>query len=307
MATTIFGGTTIQPLEVNFSASQQVTTLVFLSNNSGSYIYGGSDPLLGPNTGSITFEDNGSIYSFIFSGSGYTPPTSSLPGTTISASIDGLTNSGSIANIFSSSVGSVTNMDILIVTDSILFLKNSAFSSSSFTTSSFSNNTLSVNNAQKGHPAGFLSGSDTTGSLVVTGSVNITGSFTLNNKLVTGITTGYIVIPSASVLQANATPILLDLNIPAGSTPNIINAFQFVATGGTPYATNLSSSLRSSGSADDLFIATSLDDTAGNEYRFLPQSTYNAISGRDLVWTVLDGETVNGNRDVTVIVSYFLV
>jgi hypothetical protein len=74
---TLFGGTTIQPYEANFSASRQETTFVFLSNDSGSYIYSGSNPdfifdgTASHHLSSLTFEDSGSTFSFVFSGSGF--------------------------------------------------------------------------------------------------------------------------------------------------------------------------------------------------------------------------------------------
>lgn len=304
----LIGNIKISPSPSIVTASKHITRVAFSSNDSGSYIHGGTNPYtgIGPQTGSLTFENSGSLFTFIFSGSGFVT-SSGYPGTVISASINGLNNSGSIAGAFTSSVLLNTSMTASIISGNIVELTNSIFSTSSLVTSSFPNSVLYAYTKQNGTPLYYESGSNTTGSLEVTGSVSITGSITLNNKLITGITTKYITIPSASVLQANATPVLLGLDIPAGTTPNILTAFQFVATGGTAYATNISSSLRSSGSSDNLFIATSLDDTAGNEYRFIPQSTYNAISGRDLVWTILNGESINGNRDVTVVVSYFLI
>ena len=66
MAITIYGGTTIQPLTAAVSASQQQTTFVFLSSDSGSYIYSGSNPnfifdgTASYHTSSLTFEDSGS-------------------------------------------------------------------------------------------------------------------------------------------------------------------------------------------------------------------------------------------------------
>ena len=75
MSVTLFGNTTIQPLETNVSASQQQSAFIFLSNDSGSYIYSGSDPYLGVQQGYVTFEDSGSLYSFVFSGSGFVPPS----------------------------------------------------------------------------------------------------------------------------------------------------------------------------------------------------------------------------------------
>lgn len=307
MSTKLIGGVTIQPLEAAFSASQQQTAFIFLSSDSGSYIHGGDDPILGFHTSSITFEDSGSLYSFIFSGSGFIPPSSSLPGTTLSASIDGLTTSDDIAAAFTSSIVLSTNVTASIISGSTVVLTNSAFSSSAVTTSSFSSVTLGVYNTQNGYPAGIISGSDTTGSLSITGSVSISGSLSINGNQVSGIQTQITLIPAVSASQANTTPVLLGINTPPGKTPNVINAFQFVAPGGTTYTTYLTSSLRSSGSNDNLFLATSLDDTGSNEYRFISQPTYNAVSGRDLVWTILDGNPPVGNRDVTVIVSYIFI
>jgi hypothetical protein len=314
MAITIYGGTTIQPLEANVSASQQQTTFVFLSSDSGSYIYSGSNPNLiasgSPlphHTSSLTFEDSGSTYSFVFSGSGFGgSPSSSLPGTTLSASIDGLTNSGSIAAAFTASVVAATNMTASIVSGSIVTLINSAYSSSATTTSSFSPNTLFTFTSQSGHPSGYLSGSDTTGSLTVTGSVSISGSITLNNITINPVSIATTNIPSVDVLHGNVSPVPLGLNIPAGKTPIILNAFQILTGVGTPYATNLSSSLRSSGSTDDLFILNTLDDSAVNEYRFVPQSAYNAIASCDIVWKVLDGNPTAGDGNVIIITVYSL-
>jgi hypothetical protein len=194
MAITIYGGTTIQPLEANVSASQQQTTFVFLSSDSGSYIYSGSNPNLiasgSPlphHTSSLTFEDSGSTYSFVFSGSGFGgSPSSSLPGTTLSASIDGLTNSGSIAAAFTASVVAATNMTASIVSGSIVTLINSAYSSSATTTSSFSPNTLFTYTSQSGHPSGYLSGSDTTGSLTVNGGFEVQGNEPINIATIKG-------------------------------------------------------------------------------------------------------------------------
>ena len=97
MALIIPGGLTIQPHPAPFSASQHQTSFVFVSTDSGSYIYSGSNPNLifdgtaSYHTSSLTFEDSGSTYSFVFSGSGFGgSPSSSLPGTTLSASINGL-------------------------------------------------------------------------------------------------------------------------------------------------------------------------------------------------------------------------
>jgi hypothetical protein len=119
-------------------------------------------------------------YSFVFSGSGYGTPSPSLPGTTLSASINGLSSSADIAAAFTASVVAATNMTASIISSSIVVLTNSAYSSSAVTTSSFSPGTLGVYTTQVGHPSGYLSGSDTTGSLTVTGTVSISGSITLN-------------------------------------------------------------------------------------------------------------------------------
>lgn len=187
MAITIYGGTTIQPLTAAVSASQQQTTFVFLSSDSGSYIYSGSNPnfifdgTASYHTSSLTFEDSGSTYSFVFSGSGFGgSPSSSLPGTTLSASIDGLTNSGSIATAFTASVVAATNMTASIMSGSIVTLTNSAYSSSAVTTSSFSSIILGAYTTQYGRPSGILSGSDTTGSLTVNGGFEIQGNEPIN-------------------------------------------------------------------------------------------------------------------------------
>jgi hypothetical protein len=193
MATTIYGGTTIQPLEVNVSASQQQTTFVFISSDSGSYIYSGSNPnfifdgTASYHTSSLTFEDSGSTFSFVFSGSGFGgSPSSSLPGTTLSASIDGLTNSGSIAAAFTASVVAATNMTASIISGSIVTLINSAYSSSAVTTSSFSPIILGAYNTQYGRPSGYLSGSDTTGSLTVNGGFEVQGNEPINIATIKG-------------------------------------------------------------------------------------------------------------------------
>ena len=185
MAITIYGGTTIQPLTAAVGATQQQTVFVFSSFNSGSYIYSGSDPDLtfdgtaSYHTSSLTFEDSGSLYNFVFSGSGFGTP-SFAAGTTISASINGMSSSADIALAFTSSVVAATNMTASVVTSSIyssiVTLINSAYSSSTPTTTNFSPSTLSIYLSQSGHPSGYLSGSDTTGSLTVSGSINISGS-----------------------------------------------------------------------------------------------------------------------------------
>jgi len=187
MAITLYGGTTIQPIEVNISASQQKTTFVFLSSDSGSYIYSGSNPnfifdgTASYHTSSLTFEDSGSTFSFVFSGSGFGgSPSSSLPGTTLSASINGLSSSADIALSFTASVVAATNMTASIMSGSIVTLINSAYSSSATTTSSFSSNTLFTFTSQSGNPSGTMVGGDTTGSLTVNGGFEVQGSRPIN-------------------------------------------------------------------------------------------------------------------------------
>ena len=205
MAVTLYGGTTIQPLEVNFSGSQQQTTFVFSSTDSGSYIYSGSDPDLtfdgtaSYHTSSLTFEDSGSTFSFVFSGSGFGgSPSSSLSGTTISASINGLTSANNIAAAFTASVVAATNMTASIIyysgsnqipttgSGNVVILTNSAYSSSAVTTSSFSPGTLGTYTTQMGHPSGYLSGSDTTGSLTVNGGFEVQGNEPINIATIKG-------------------------------------------------------------------------------------------------------------------------
>jgi len=202
MAIALFGGTTIQPLEANISASQQKTVFDFRSNNSGSYIYSGSNPDLifdgtaSHHLSSLTFEDSGSTFSFVFSGSGFGEPKAALPGTTLSASINGLTSANDIAATFTASVVAATNMTASIIyysgsnqipttgSGNVVILTNSAYSSSATTTSSFSPGTLGTYTTQIGHPSGYLSGSDTTGSLTVSGNFEVKdgGTVTLGVK-----------------------------------------------------------------------------------------------------------------------------
>jgi hypothetical protein len=66
------------------------------------------------------------------------------------------------------------------------------------------------------------------------------------------------------------SPVPLGLNIPAGKTPIILNALQVLTGVGTPYATNLSSSLRSSGSGVDLFTLIQLMIWVGMNIDLLP-------------------------------------
>ena len=198
MAIKIYGGTTILPLEADFAASQEKTQFVFVSHDSGSYIYSGSNPTgsqsgsITHHTSSLTFEDSGSLFSFVFSGSGYAS-SSGLPGTLLSASINGLSSSADIAAAFTASVVASTNMtaSILVYTSStsiyeptlisgsggfIVELINSGYTSSSITTSSFAASTLGANTIQRGHSPGYLSGSDTTGSLIISGNLSVSGS-----------------------------------------------------------------------------------------------------------------------------------
>jgi hypothetical protein len=312
MAITIYGGTTIQPLEANVSASQQQTTFVFLSTDSGSYIYSGSNPDLifdgtaSHHLSSLTFEDSGSIYSFVFSGSGYGTPSPSLPGTTLSASINGLSSSADIAAAFTASVEAATNITASIISSSIVILTNSAYSSSAITTSSFSPGTLGVYTTQVGHPSGYMSGSDTTGSLTVTGSVSISGSLNVNGGNINSIITHTTIIPSASVLQGFTTPVPLGLSIPAGKIPIVISAFQYIGSPTIAYSGSLSSSLRSLSSSVDLFTLAQLDDMGGNLYRFIAEPAYK-IESNDLKWSVLGSNPTLGDGVVTLITSYFLI
>ena len=217
MSIKIFGGTTIQPLEAYVSASQQKTIFAFLSDDSGSYIYSGSNPdsiisgsPLPHHTSSLTFEDHGSIFSFVFSGSGFGVPSPSLPGTTLSASIDGLTTSTSIAAAFTASVVASTNMTASISNGNVVTLCNSAFSSSADVTSSFAGNTLLAFTSQSGNPAGYLSGSDTTGSLELTGSLTMSGSLIVDGTIeisgsgpIGGIPTGSFATTGSNIFSGS--------------------------------------------------------------------------------------------------------
>lgn len=217
MSINIFGGTTIQPLEAYVSASQQKTVFAFLSDDSGSYIYSGSNPdlitsgsPLPHHTSSLTFEDSGSIFSFVFSGSGFGVPSPSLPGTTLSASIDGLTTSTSIAAAFTASVIASTNMTASISNGNVVTLCNSAFSSSTDVTSSFAGNTLLAFTSQSGNPAGYLSGSDTTGSLELTGSFTMSGSLIVDGTIeisgsgpIGGIPTGSFATTGSNIFSGS--------------------------------------------------------------------------------------------------------
>ena len=286
MAITIFGGTTIQPLEVNVSASQQQTTFVFLSSDSGSYIYSGSNPDLifdgtaSHHLSSLTFEDSGSIYSFVFSGSGYGTPSPSLPGTTLSASINGLSSSADIAAVFTASVVAATNMTASIISSSIVVLTNSAYSSSAVTTSSFSPGTLGVYTTQVGHPSGYLSGSDTTGSLTVTGSVNINGSLTTTEGFGTDNTrTGINSLTIGTFLTSSADNQLVigKQNIKGDTTSLFIvgnggdsldsaaDAFKVRSSGSIQIPTTQSAAPSWSGSNGELIPAT----VGGNHYLYM--------------------------------------
>ena len=224
MAVTLYGGTTIQPLEVNFSGSQQQTTFVFSSNDSGSYIYSGSNPDLifdgtaSHHLSSLTFEDSGSTFSFVFSGSGFGgSPSSSLPGTTLSASINSLTSANDIAAAFTASVVAATNMTASIIyysgsnqipttgSGNVVILTNSAYSSSAVTTSSFSPGTLGVYTTQIGHPSGYLSGSDTTGSLTINGGFELQGSRPVNIGTNKGAGSPTVTIGGELIVDNNLT------------------------------------------------------------------------------------------------------
>ena len=287
MAITIHGGATIQPLEANFSASQQQTTFVFLSSDSGSYIYSGSNPDLifdgtaSHHLSSLTFEDSGSTFSFVFSGSGFGgSPSSSLPGTTLSASINGLTNPGSIASAFTSSVIAATNMTASIISSSIVVLTNSAYSSSATTTSSFSPGTLGVYTTQVGHPSGYLSGSDTTGSLTVTGSVSINGSLTTTEGFGTDNTrtgTNSLTIGTFLTSSADNQLVIGKQNIKGDTTSLFIvgnggdsldsaaDAFKVKSSGSIQIPTTQSAAPSWSGSDGELIPAT----VGGHHYLYM--------------------------------------
>ncbi|MDB4343410.1 hypothetical protein OAA15_00155 [bacterium] len=217
MSITIFGGTKIQPLEAYVSASQQKTVFTFISEDSGSYIYSGSNPdliisgsPLPHHTSSLTFEDSGSIYSFVFSGSGFELPSPPLPGIILSASINGLTTPASIAAAFTASVVSSTNMTASISNGNVVTLCNSAFSSSAGVTSSFAGNTLFAFTSQSGNPVGYLSGSSTTGSLELTGSLTMTGSIIVDGTIeisgsgpIGGIPTGSFATTGSNIFSGS--------------------------------------------------------------------------------------------------------
>jgi hypothetical protein len=287
MATTIYGGTTIQPLTAAVSATQQQTTFVFLSSDSGSYIYSGSNPdfiisgsPLPHHTSSLTFEDSGSIYSFVFSGSGYGTPSPSLPGTTLSASINGLSSSADIAAAFTASVEAATNMTASIISSSIVVLTNSAYSSSAVTTSSFSPGTLGVYTTQVGHPSGYLSGSDTTGSLTVTGSVSINGSLTTTEGFGTDNTrtgTNSLTIGTFLTSSADNQLVIGKQNIKGDTTSLFIvgnggdsldsaaDAFKVRSSGSIQIPTTQSAAPSWSGSNGELIPAT----IGGNHYLYM--------------------------------------
>ena len=299
MAVTLYGGTTIQPLEVNFSGSQQQTTFVFSSTDSGSYIYSGSNPDLifdgtaSHHLSSLTFEDNGSTYSFVFSGSGFGgSPSSSLPGITLSASINGLTSANDIAAAFTASVVAATNMTASIIyysgsnqipttgSGNVVILTNSAYSSSAVTTSSFSPSTLGVYTTQMGHPSGYLSGSDTTGSLTVTGSVNINGSLTTTEGFGTDNTrtgTNSLTIGTFLTSSADNQLVIGKQNIKGDTTSLFIvgnggdsldsaaDAFKVRSSGSIQIPTTQSAAPSWSGSNGELIPAT----IGGNHYLYM--------------------------------------
>jgi hypothetical protein len=328
MAITIYGGTTIQPLEVNVSASQQQTTFVFLSNDSGSYIYSGSNPdfiisgsPLPHHTSSLTFEDSGSIFSFVFSGSGYGTPSPSLPGTTLSASINGLSSSADIAAVFTASVVAATNMTASIISSSIVVLTNSAYSSSAVTTSSFSPGTLGVYTTQVGHPSGYLSGSDTTGSLTVTGSLNVTGSVNINGSLTTteGFGPGVVVvreasitIASADVLKLNITPIEIVAAPGAGYAIEVISASARVIYNSAAYATNTTIQVESNGATTSQFrLLNGINQTISSHRslgRYVSANTETQIiENAALQVFVPSGNPTAGDSDITVYVTYRII
>ena len=309
MALSIIGGINIQPQELNFSASQQTTDVEFLSADSGSYIYSGSNPILGSHSSLITFENSGSVYTLAFSGSGYVEPFSgSYTGSLITANIDGLTSSASIAEMFKFiTIASSSITASILGANNIITLVNNAATSSYESVSTFPSTTLITRTTQIGHLAGYYIGSDTTGSLQVTGSVEITGSLQVDGNLIAGIISKTTIIPSASALQGFTTPVLLGLNIPAGKTPVVLSAFQFVSSPTVAYSSSLSSSLQSSGSNDNLFTLAQLDDMGGNEYRFIAEPSYNAVSGRDLQWSISGKNPDAGDGSVIVVTSYFLL
>jgi hypothetical protein len=326
MAITLFGGTTIQPLEANVSASQQQTVFDFRSNDSGSYIYSGSNPDLifdgtaSHHLSSLTFEDSGSIYSFVFSGSGYGTPSPSLPGTTLSASINGLSSSADIAAAFTASVEAATNITASIIASSIVILTNSAYSSSAVTTSSFSPDTLGVYTTQVGHPSGYLSGSDTTGSLTVTGSLNVTGSVNINGSLTTteGFGPGVVVvreasvtIASADVLQLNSTPIEIVAAPGVGYAIEVLSASMKMVYNSVAYATNTTLELKVTGANSPqiqwgaLILSATIDKF--NAQSIDSNSNTNVLENAPLMVTVDFGNPTAGDSDITVYVTYRII
>ena len=184
MAINIFGQAVIQPIANTFAAAQEQTDIHFISAESGSYIYSGSDSALGVQQGHISFEDDGTLYSFVFSGSGFVAPVG-LPGTVLSGSINGLSTSCSIAESFSSSIADGVTSGLLTVTASlyscsIVTLSNNSFSSSIPTTSSFNSSILTLYPVQTGHAGGYIIGDDTTGSLIISGGFEVAGTDTFN-------------------------------------------------------------------------------------------------------------------------------
>lgn len=182
---TLIGNVIIQPASSSYGSQQQTTAIAFLSNDSGSYIHGGTNPItgIGPKTGSLTFSDNGSIYTFIFSGSEFVTG-SGYPGTVISASIDGLTTSGSIINAFTASIAANTTMTASKSGGNTVLLKNNSFQTASYTTSSFSNQVLFVQATVVGSAGYTVSGSTTTGSLEISGSFRVSGSLQIPSSSV---------------------------------------------------------------------------------------------------------------------------
>ena len=327
MAITLFGGTTIQPLEANVSASQQQTVFDFRSNDSGSYIYSGSNPdfifdgTASHHLSSLTFEDSGSSYNFVFSGSGFGTP-SFAAGTTISASIDGLTDPGSIAAAFTSSVEAATNITASIISSSIVILTNSAYSSSAITTSSFSPSTLGVYTTQVGHPSGYMSGSDTTGSLQLTGSLNVTGSVNINGSLITteGFGPGVVVvreasvtIASADVLQLNSTPIEIVAAPGVGYAIEVISATVIIDFNTVAYATNVSLVLGSVGADNPQLVSlTALNATVNSIRRLAVYSTSGGadtqiIENAAIVVAAKTGNPTAGNSNITVYITYRII
>lgn len=205
---TLIGNVIIQPASSSYGSQQQTTAIAFLSNDSGSYIHGGENPLTGtgPKTGSLIFSNNGAIYTFIFSGSGFVTG-SGYPGTVISASINGLTTSGSILNAFTASIIANTTMTASKSSGDVVLLRNNSFQTASYTTSSFSNQVLFTQTTVVGTPGYIVSGSTTTGSLEITGSFKIKGSMQIpggDNGLPTHVgTEGEILISTPTKMGLN--------------------------------------------------------------------------------------------------------